>query len=262
MHSNNEVGTIQNIAEIVESVKTRCKSADFAAGSFAREHILFHTDAAQSCGKVPVQATALGVDMITVVGHKFGAPKGVGALWIRSACAAGFTIEPCLHGGGQESGRRAGTENVLLAVALGAAASLATEEQRQTAAHMRRLTARLRDGIERHLGKMAGEAPTVRVNGPSDRERCLPNTLSISIEGVSASAVVTELGDRIAFSAGSACHAGGTTMSAVLRAMHFVEERGRGTIRLSCGRHTTVEEVDRAIPILGEALLRQLQRRH
>eukprot|EP00968_Pinguiococcus_pyrenoidosus_P022014 scaffold2979_cov243-Pinguiococcus_pyrenoidosus.AAC.15 len=168
--------------------------------------------------------------------------------------ASSSTWQPC-------SGRRAGTENVLLAVALGAAASLATEEQRQTAAHMRRLTARLRDGIERHLGKMAGEAPTVRVNGPSDRERCLPNTLSISIEGVSASAVVTELGDRIAFSAGSACHAGGTTMSAVLRAMHFVEERGRGTIRLSCGRHTTLEEVDRAIPILGEALLRQLQRR-
>jgi cysteine desulfurase len=215
MHANNEVGTIEPIAEI---------------SRIAHEHgIVVHTDAAQSVGKVPVDANVLGVDLLTVAGHKLYAPKGVGALYVRRRTP----IEPLIHGAGHEGGRRAGTESALLAVGLGAACELA-----RNLAPMEGVRA-LRDRLWGRLQGTFGDR--VVLNGHPEQR--LPNTLNVSFVGHVGAEVLARL-DSVAASTGSACHAGRIELSPVLEAMGVAPEIGMGAIRFSLGRGTTAEEID------------------
>lgn len=225
MHANNEVGTIQPIAEI---------------GQIAREHgILLHTDAAQSLGKIPTKVGELGVDLLSVAGHKLYGPKGVGALYIR----AGVQIEPLIHGAGHESGRRAGTENVLLNVGLGAACELA---ESWIGRHSIR---ELRDLFWRRLNEEFDH--DVVLNGhPTDR---LPNTLNVSFPGRVGAEILHGLGG-VAASTGSACHSGAVELSPVLKAMRVPPETGMGAIRFSLGRTTTEEEIEAVVKNLKAVL--------
>lgn len=237
MHSNNEVGTIQPIASITQAVKA------------ADPNVLVHTDAAQSMGRLSVDVKGLGVDLLTLVGHKFGAPKGVGALFIRR----GVRLVNLLSGGSQEGGRRGGTENVLLLVGLGAAAELAFTERSQQQQHMRAMRDRLAAGL------LAVFPPDmVQINGPQDPSLLLPNTLSISIKGLSAPSLLQMLQEKLAASAGAACHSSrGPSVSPVLQAMQLGPVWAVGTLRLSTGRHTTAAEVDRAVQLIHEAAVKQ-----
>ncbi len=219
MHANNEVGTVQPIAEI---------------GRVAREAgVLFHTDAAQSLGKIPFSVRELGVDFLTVAGHKLYAPKGVGALFVRD----GLVLPPLIRGASQEKGRRAGTESVPLVVALGEACELAGNLLPEETQRLREL----RDGLHRGLEEAVRG---VVLNGHPEQR--LPNTLNISFKGVSGSALLEEIGELCA-SVGSACHEGSGEISPVLRAMGLEEERAMGAVRFSLGRWTTKEEVDQAL---------------
>ena len=225
MHANNEVGTIQPIAEI---------------GQIAREHgILFHTDAAQSVGKIPTKVREMGVDLLSLAGHKLYGPKGVGALYVRT----GIQLEPLIHGAGHEAGRRAGTENVLLDVGLGAACELAESWIG------RQSVQELRDLFWRRLTEEFDAG--VRLNGhPTDR---LPNTLNVSFPGKAGTEILHAL-DGVAASTGSACHSGSIELSPVLKAMGVPAEIGMGAIRFSLGRTTTEEEVQVVVRRLKEIL--------
>ncbi|MEU2180620.1 cysteine desulfurase family protein [Streptomyces thermolilacinus] len=226
MAANNETGALQPITELA---------------ALAHEHgALFHCDAAQAVGKIPIDVEALGVDLLTVVGHKMYAPKGAAALYVRD----GVRIEPVVYGGGQEHGLRAGTENVALAVALGAAARIATEEL--TAGAPARVAA-LRDDL--HARLVAAFPGRVHLNGP-ERER-LPNTLNVGIDGVLGYELLAAAGG-IAASPGSACHSGAHTPSPVLTAMGLEPARGLGALRLSLGRWTTSAEIEAAVTALTE----------
>jgi len=218
MHANNEVGTLQPISEIAR---------------IAREHgLLFHTDAAQSVGKIPTPVDELGVDLLSLAGHKLYAPKGVGALYVRK----GVRLEPLIHGAGHESGRRAGTENILLDVALGAACELA---QSWVGAESIR---QLRDLFWQLLQARFGER--VVLNGhPTDR---LPNTLNVSFVGRIGSTILSSL-ESVAASTGSACHSGSVELSPVLKAMNVSPEVGLGAVRFSLGRATTREEIEEVV---------------
>jgi len=226
MHAQNEVGTIQPIAAI---------------GEIARRHgVLFHTDAAQSVGKISTRVDELQVDLLAVAGHKLYAPKGVGALYIRR----GLHVEPLIHGAGHEGGRRAGTENVAGIVGLGEASRLAGENLEEAAARLRDLRDRLHQGLTTHV-------EGVHLNGhPTER---LPNTLNVSFAGVDSSALLAAL-PEVAASTGSACHAGLTEPSAVLLAMGVPRELALGAVRFTLGRWTTEEEVDQAVTLLAERL--------
>jgi cysteine desulfurase len=226
MHANNEVGSIQPIGEIARLARSR--------------GILVHTDAAQSVGKIPVDAAELGIDLLTVAGHKLYAPKGVGALYIRE----GVRLEKLMHGAGHEAGRRAGTENVIEIAGLGMACETAKRDLEANGERMRRTRDRLQEGILRSVAE-------VRVNGHPDRR--LPNTLSVSIRGVEAGALLGAM-EGIAASAGAACHGASVEVSRTLRAMGIPLEWARGTIRLSTGKYTTEGEVDRAIEIITGAV--------
>jgi cysteine desulfurase len=222
MHANNEVGTIEPIAEI---------------GAIAREHgIRFHTDAAQSVGKIPTKVDELGVDMLTIAGHKLYAPKGIGALYVRR----GLTLEPLIHGAGHESGRRAGTESALLSVGLGTACALAAD-----LVPMNRIEA-LRDRLWQALQDSFGEG--VALNGHPTRR--LPNTLNVSFVGRIGADILSQLHD-VAASTGSACHSGQIELSPVLAAMRVPERIGMGAIRFSLGRHTTADEIDEVVERLS-----------
>ncbi|WP_224956794.1 cysteine desulfurase family protein [Geomonas subterranea] len=224
MHANNEVGSIHPLAEI---------------SSITRERgVLLHSDAAQSVGKVPTLVDQLGVDLLTVAGHKLYAPKGVGALYIRK----GVRVAPYLHGAGHEGGMRAGTENVPYMAALGKAMELAAE--RISAGEPGKVEA-LRDRLHAQLQELAGG---VVLNGP-EKER-LPNTLNVSFEGVVGADLLARLPD-IAASTGSACHDGKGELSGVLKAMGLSSAQGFGAVRLSLGRLTTAEEVDRAAALIA-----------
>jgi cysteine desulfurase len=222
MHANNEVGTLQPIAQL--------------AAIAHRHGAWMHTDAAQSIGKIPVDVEALGVDLLTVAGHKLYAPEGIGALYVRR----GVPIAPVLHGAGHERGIRPGTEPVAQIVALARAAQLVISGLSDEAARLRRLRDRLETGLRQTLGD-----ETVRRNGHPEAR--LPNTLSVSFRGVRADALLSAIAADVAASAGSACHAQSIRLSPVLRAMGVAPEWGMGTLRLSLGRHTSEEEVDRAV---------------
>ncbi|GAB4364613.1 MAG: cysteine desulfurase family protein [Deltaproteobacteria bacterium] len=223
MHANNEVGTIEPIAEIAR---------------IAREAgIPFHTDAAQSVGKISTDVEELGVDLLSVAGHKVYAPKGIGALYIRE----GTKVEPLVHGAGHEGGRRAGTENVLLAVALGAACEAA-----RGGIGMEPVRG-LRDRFWEGLREIFGDRITL--NGhPAQR---LPNTLNVNFVGRVGAEVLAAL-PGVAASTGSACHAGSVTLSPVLAAMGVPPEEGMGAVRFSLGRTTTWEELEEVLRLMKE----------
>jgi len=225
MHANNEVGTIQPIADIAK---------------FARERgIPVHTDAAQSVGKIPTRVDELGVDLLSVAGHKVYAPKGIGALYIRR----GIAIEPVIHGAGHEGGRRAGTESALLAAALGTACDIAQSWIDRPEA------ARLREQFWDRLRAAFGNR--VVLNGhPQQR---LPNTLNVSFVGHLGADVLARIPD-LAASTGSACHSGQVTLSPVLKAMGVAPEVGMGAVRFSLGRGTTLEEIEWAVARLAQTL--------
>lgn len=223
MHANNEVGTLQPVAE---------------CAAIARDHgIPMHTDAAQSVGKVPTRVDALGADLLTVAGHKLYAPKGVGALYIR----AGTALTPLIHGAGHEGGRRAGTESALLAAGLGQACALA-----EGCPGMERVRA-LRDRLWAALRDRFGD--DVVLNGHPDQR--LPNTLNVSFVGRVGAEVLASL-EGVAASTGSACHAGAVELSPVLAAMGVPERVGMGAIRFSLGRETTGGEIDQVLARLGQ----------
>jgi cysteine desulfurase len=218
MHANNEVGTIQPIEDCAR---------------IAHDHgVLFHTDAAQSVGKISTPVHDLGVDLLSIAGHKLYAPKGIGALFVRR----GVSLEPLVHGAGHESGRRAGTESALLAIGLGTACELARD-----LAPMDRVRG-LRDHFWRGLREKFGNR--IVLNGhPVHR---LPNTLNVSFVGRNGAEVLSGL-DGVAASTGSACHAGSIELSPVLRAMGTAPEVGMGAVRFSLGRATTRDEIDEVV---------------
>jgi cysteine desulfurase len=226
MHANNEVGTLQPIREIAAAARER--------------GVLVHTDAAQSLGKVPVDVKELGVDLLTVAGHKLYAPKGVGVLFVRR----GVKLENLIHGAGHEGGRRAGTENVPYAVALGKACAVARQSLPAATRHLQDL----RDRLWRHLQEALGEK--VVLNGhPTLR---LPNTLNVIFVGHHGWELLEKV-PEVAASTGSACHEGEFVCSPVLLAMGVSRPMARGAVRLSVGRFTTEDEIDRA----AAALVRQ-----
>ena len=235
MHANNEVGTIEPIAELAEIAH--------------RHGALMHTDAAQSVGKIPVDVDALGVDLLSVAGHKLYAPKGVGALYARST----VQLAKLIYGADHESNRRPGTENVLEVVGLGRACEIAGLDLEKNVAHFRSMRDRLHEGLLRELGE-----ETIRLNGHPERR--LPNTLSVSFRGIEANTLLSEIGEQVAASAGAACHADQVDVSAVLEAMDVPVDWAMGTVRFSVGRYTTAQEIDRAIDVVAQAV-RRLQPR-
>jgi len=227
MHANNEVGTVQPIAEIAEAARER--------------GVLLHTDAAQSVGKIAAGVDALGVDLLTVTGHKMYAPKGVGALYVRP----GTRLDAVIHGGGHEHGLRAGTENVPYLVGLGAAAALAAERlQNGAQAEIRALRDRLHAAL-------ADKVPGLALNGHPERR--LPNTLNVSFPGWDGERLLA-LAPAVAAATGSACHSGRTEPSVVLTAMALDAPRALGAVRLSLGYDTTAAEIDAAAAALSDAI--------
>jgi cysteine desulfurase len=225
MHANNEVGTIQPIEE---------------SARIAHEHgVLFHTDAAQAVGKIATDVNRLGIDLLSIAGHKVYAPKGVGALFVRR----GVLLEPVVHGGGHEGGRRAGTESALLAAGLGTACELARD-----LSAMDRVRS-LRDHFWTQMQKRFGNR--VVLNGhPTHR---LPNTLNASFVGRSGADILARL-DGVAATTGSACHSGLVELSPVLQAMGVGIDVGMGAIRFSLGGGTTGEELDLVVTQLTDIL--------
>ncbi|MDZ7585023.1 MAG: aminotransferase class V-fold PLP-dependent enzyme, partial [Thiobacillus sp.] len=222
MLANNETGSLQAVRAI----------ADLAHAAGA----LMHVDAAQAVGKVAVDVKALGADLLTLAGHKFYAPKGVGALVVRT----GVALEPIQYGAGHEHGLRPGTENVPHIVALGEAARLARTMLALDAARMAALCDRLH-------GRLAAVIPGLRLNGhPTER---LPNTLNVSFPAVAGWQVLAAA-PAVAASTGSACHAGEHAVSGVLAAMGLTREAAAGAVRLSLGRFTTEAEIDSAAAAL------------
>jgi cysteine desulfurase len=223
MHANNEIGTVQPIREIAEICQAR--------------NILLHTDAAQTIGKIRVFAEELGVDMLSIAGHKLYGPKGVGALYVRQ----GVSLEPITHGAGHEGGLRPGTENTPYIVALGQACLLAGKAVDDVGDRM----AVLRDRLAERLQQAVGEEMTI--NGAQAPR--LPNTLSVNFPGVVGSELLARAPELCA-STGSACHSGTTKMSASLAAIQLDPEQARGTVRLSVGWYTSEDDIDRAAELL------------
>jgi cysteine desulfurase len=226
MHANNEVGTIQPVAEIAALAR--------ANGS------LMHADAAQSAGKLVLDVAELGVDLLTLAGHKMYAPKGIGALFVR----AGTPLKAIQFGADQERGLRPGTENVPHVVGFGVAARLARASLPAATARL----ASLRDELHRRL---AAEVPGLLLNGHAEYR--LPNTLHVSFPGVSGRELLAVCADAVSASVGSACHSHGDTVSGVLAAMGCDAARARGAVRLSVGRFTTAQEIASAAAALSAA---------
>ncbi len=218
MHANNEVGTIQPIEEIAEIAK--------------KHNIILHTDAAQSLGKIEVNVDEMGVDLLSIAGHKLYAPKGIGAIYIRS----GVRLEKLIYGADHEQNLRAGTENVLEIAGLGKACEIAGRNLDKNAAHYQKTRDYLHNLLKEAL-------PQIQLNGHPDKR--LPNTLSISFPGVEANTLISRL-DGVAASAGAACHAESIDVSAVLEAMLVPLDYAMGTIRFSTGRDNTMPEIKKA----------------
>jgi len=238
MHSNNETGTLQPIAEIVKRVRSISNGSP----------IFVHCDASQSLGKMHVNVNELGVDLLTVAGHKLYAPKGVGALYRRKTVP---DLPLLIHGAGQENGRRASTENVVHCVGLGKACEIAKRDLDKMESHLRSMRDRLEQRILEDLGD---KASFMRCNGPRDGR--LPNTLSASFYRVEANTLLSEISDEVAASAGAACHSDEVHLSHVLEAMGVPVDWAMGTCRFTVGRGTTEAEVDKAAKVIAQGCLR------
>jgi cysteine desulfurase len=224
IHSSNEVGTLQPVAEVAEGIRQR--------------GVLLHTYAVQSAGKVPLEPWKLGVDLLSLSAHKLGGPTGVGSLWIRP----GVTLSPLLRGGGQESRRRAGTEPVSLLAGYGAAASLALSELSHEPGRIAGLRDRLEAVLEERLGGLSFHGR---------RRSRLPNTISLLVKGCSGEEMVMALDlEGIAVSTGSACSVGTVRPSHVLTAMGCSTEEARSTLRISLGHGTTWNQLERFVEVL------------
>jgi len=228
MHANNEIGTIQPIEEI---------------GKIAKEYeILFHTDAVQTAGYLPINVNELGVDLLSISAHKIYGPKGAGALYVRE----GTPLVPLLHGGGQESDKRPGTENIPGIVGLGKAAELAANEHAAASRRYRKLSEKLIQGIRERI-------PGTRLNGHPEKR--LPHNVNVTIEGTKGECLLTGLDQRgIAVSTGSACSSGSSQLSHVLEAIGLTPENGAGTIRMTVGRSTTEGDIDYVLDNLVEVV--------
>ena len=228
MYANNEIGTIQPIEEI---------------GALARKYqIVFHTDAVQAVGQIPISVKRLPVDLLSASAHKFHGPKGMGFLYVRE----GVELSSFIHGGGQEQGKRAGTENVAGIVGMAKALTIATA---QMSAKTREL-ARLRGHF---LNRVLREIPESRLNGHPEKR--LPGNLNFSFKNVPGTALLVLLEEEgILASAGSACSAGTTRLSHVIEAIHVPKEYAYGTIRFSMGRDTTLKDVDRTVDVLKKSV--------
>ncbi len=227
MHANNEVGTIEPIAQIAQLTK--------------KHDIVLHTDAAQSVGKIPVDVEGLGVDLLSIAGHKLYAPKGVGALYIRP----GLAPAKLMHGAGQEMAVRPGTENVLEIVGLGMACEIAGRDLKKNSNHMQAMRDRLYAGLKK------GCDPVKRNGHP---QKCLPNTLSISFRNLEANRILDEIASTVAASAGAACHSDTVEVSIVLGAMNVPLDWAKGTLRLTTGRMTTEADIDKAARVITAAV--------
>ena len=233
MHANNEVGTVQPIEEIAASARER--------------GVTFHTDAAQSVGKLPTDVETMGVDILSVAGHKVYAPKGVGALYVRS----GVTLNKFMLGAQQEMGKRAGTENILEIVGLGKACEVAARDLERNMSHMKAMRDMLHYGLRERL-------TDIRLNGHPEKR--LPNTLSLSFRNLQANRILEEIGLEVAASAGAACHSDSIEISHVLEAMHVPIEWAKGTLRFTTGRMTTEDEILHAIQVIADAITRMRAR--
>ncbi len=243
MHANNEMGAVQDIVGIAQAAR----NAHCSATDDATPPLLIHTDAAQSFGKIPWQPIyTQHVDMCTVVGHKIGAPKGIAALYVRR----GVRLMPMLYGGGQEGGVRPGTENVMLAVGLGTAAHVATRDVQARMVQLGRLRERMVRRLERGVGKTpSGVSRRLVVHGPRDPDRRLPHVLFCTIlPDVESAAVLRAVQDRVAASAGAACH--GDNAAGVLSMMGADACVKLGAFRLSVGVGMTEDDVDRGVDAL------------
>ncbi len=225
MHANNEVGTIEPIREIADLCHAR--------------GVPVHTDAAQSSGKIEIDVDALGVELLSITGHKVYAPKGVGALYVRR----GTALEPAIHGAPHEGGLRAGTENVPYLVGLGAAAAVAAKHVAEAGERALAMRERLR-------GQLESEIEGLSVNG--DGAPRLPNTLNANFPGVLGGELLARIPELCA-STGAACHSGDTQLSSTLKAMGVEPDVSCGSVRLSCGWHTDEDEIDRAASLLISA---------
>jgi cysteine desulfurase len=234
MHANNEVGSIQPMREISNLGRNR--------------KILIHTDAAQSIGKIPTDVQILGVDLLSIAGHKIYAPKGIGALYVRR----GVQLSSLIHGAGQEKGMRPGTENVLEIVGLGKACEIAQSGLQKNMLHMKEMRERLFKEIDAKI-------KDVRRNGHPDTQ--LPNTLSLSFKDLEAHTILSEIEDRLAVSAGAACHSDRIEVSHVLKAMKLPGEWARGTLRFSTGKMSSQEEMVCASEIISEAVAELLRKK-
>ncbi|KUJ86747.1 MAG: cysteine desulfurase [Halomonas sp. 54_146] len=219
MLANNEVGTLQPIADIAKRLRGN--------------GVLLHTDAAQAVGKVTVDVDALGVDLLTVAGHKFQASKGIGALYVRK----GTPVQQILFGASHESGLRPGTENVPAIIGLGVAAELAAQRLAQKGSV-------LRDRRDQLHGLLSAAVPGLQLNG--HLEKRLPNTLNVSFPRISGQVLLAAASDAVMASVGSACHAGESGPSGVLGAMGLNMERALGAVRLSVGWETHSNDIERA----------------
>lgn len=228
MHANNEIGTVQPVGRLAQIARER--------------DILFHTDAAQSTGKIPVDVGQLGVDLLSIAGHKLYAPKGVGALFIRE----GVHLEKLMHGADHERNLRAGTENVIEIVGLGKACEVAGRDMEKNIGQMRQT----RDTLYERL---AASLPDIRWNGQG--AHLLPNTLSVSFPGIEANLLVGEIAEKgVAASAGAACHTDQVDVSAVLQAIGLNEHLAMGTLRFSTGKYTTIGEIEDSAGIITGAV--------
>jgi cysteine desulfurase len=230
MHANNEAGIIQPISEMA---------------TIAKKHkVIFHTDAAQSVGKIETNVSTLGVDLLTIAGHKLYAPKGIGALYVKK----GVEIQSIMFGASQEKGIRPGTENVIHIVALGKACEIAKRDFDKNTAIMLSTKTRLLNGLKAGLGDMVMENV--------DMAKTLPNTLSIAFKGVDAHSLSSLICKDINISTGSACHVDSVEISSVLKAMKVDLKLAAGTVRISTGKYTTNDEIDRAVDIITHAVLK------
>jgi len=227
MHANNEVGTLQPIHEIARLAR--------------QKNICTHTDAAQSAGKIITDVQDMGVDLLSIAGHKIYAPKGIGALYIKK----GLLPEKFCHGASQEMGWRAGTENVLEIVGLGKACEMADRSLDYTEKHLSGMRDRL-------YNKLTARLRNIRLNGHPEKR--LPNTLSLSFKDLEANRILEEIGLEVAASAGAACHSDTVTLSHVLKAMQVPLEWAKGTVRFSTGRMTTTDEIDHTVDIVVDAI--------